>query len=101
MGTTVVAWSRRSWGFAAVRFFAKVKRTLRQARRDPQVPHLDANAEGLAHLLRVPLPERRAPVVDLEHRYAALTLAIEKELVSLGELKKLAVANAVTGQIKV
>jgi type I restriction enzyme S subunit len=40
-------------------------------------------------------------VIDLENRYAALTLSIEKELASLRELKKLAVANAVTGQIKV
>lgn len=40
-------------------------------------------------------------VIDLEDRYAALTLSIEKELESLRELKKLAVANAVTGQIKV
>lgn len=40
-------------------------------------------------------------VIDLENRYAALTLSIEKELASLRELKKLAVANVVTGQIKV
>lgn len=40
-------------------------------------------------------------VIDLENRYAALTLSIEKELASLRELKKLTVANAVTGKIKV
>lgn len=40
-------------------------------------------------------------VIGLENRYAALTLSIEKELESLRELKKLAVTNAVTGQIKV
>lgn len=40
-------------------------------------------------------------VIDLENRYAALTRSIDKELASLRELKKLAVANAVTGQIKV
>ena len=40
-------------------------------------------------------------VIDLEVRYAALVLSIDRELASLIELKKLAVANAVTGQIKV
>lgn len=40
-------------------------------------------------------------VIDLEVRYAALVLSIDRELASLRELKKLAVANAVTGQIKV
>ncbi len=40
-------------------------------------------------------------VIDLEVRYAALILSIDRELASLRELKKLVVANAVTGQIKV
>lgn len=40
-------------------------------------------------------------VIDLEGRYAALILSIDSELTSLRELKKLAIANAVTGQIKV
>lgn len=40
-------------------------------------------------------------VMDLEACYAALILSIDRELASLRELKKLAVANAVTGQIKV
>lgn len=51
-----------------------------------------------------PLEEQTAIVNyvnDLEGRYAALTLSIETELVSLRELRKLAVANAVTGKIKV
>lgn len=40
-------------------------------------------------------------VINLEGRYATLTQSIKKELVSLREIKKLAIANAVTGQIKV
>lgn len=40
-------------------------------------------------------------VIDLESRYATLILFIDKELTSLRELKKLTIANTVTGQIKV